>query len=49
MATILIQALALHAVLEISKKHIVYHHPAHLRCISSEASHYGNVNDFLSP
>jgi len=31
MTTILIQALALHAVLEISREHTVYHHPAHLR------------------
>jgi hypothetical protein len=30
-ATILIQALALNVVLEISKTHIVYHHPAQLR------------------
>lgn len=30
-ATILIQALALHGILEISKTHIVYHQPAQLR------------------
>ena len=29
-ATILIQALVLHGVLEIGKTHIVYHHPAQL-------------------
>jgi hypothetical protein len=48
MATILIQALALHAVLEISQTSSTTIRCS-CACISSVASHYGNVNDFLAP